>query len=488
MAYILAHDLGTTGNKANLFDESGALVASHLESYDVSYPRIGWAEQNPGDWWRAVRDSTRALLQASSVHPRDIAAVTFSGQMMGVAALDARDRPLRSAIIWADVRAVEEANLIAERCDADEVYRRTGHRVSPSYPAAKMLWIKHHQPEIYAQARRFLLAKDYAALQLTGVAATDYSDASGTNLFDLQTRTWCSDFLDRLEIEEAYLPRICPSTEVVGQVTQAASDETGLAAGTPVVIGGGDGACATVGAGAVNIGDAYCVLGTSSWIAFTSDKPLLDPQQRTFTFHNLHPSLYMPTGTMQSACGARDWLIRAMGEAPDEQIAAVPAGSNGLIFLPYLIGERSPWWNPQARAAFVGLTMNHSSVEMSRAVLEGVAMNLKLILDAFTRHTSFRSLRLIGGGARSRVWQRILADVFSIPIEIPELLAEATSWGAAVAGGIGVGLYHAWAMAKAQTRVREVIEPDPHNVARYAELSAVFTDTYHALEPICARM
>lgn len=484
MAYILAHDLGTSANKASLFDEEGALLANYSESYAVSYPQPGWAEQDPEDWWRAVCAATHALLTRTGIVPRDIAAVTFSGQMMGVIALDSARRPLRPAIIWADQRATEEAALIAERCGEDEVYRRTGHRISPAYTAAKMLWIKRHQPDVFACARHFVMAKDYAVMRLTGEVVTDYSDASGSNLFDLEAQAWCTDFLDALGLDEARLPRLAPSSAVIGQVTRAAAEETGLAPGTPVVIGGGDGACATVGAGSVDDGDAYCVLGTSSWIAFTSSQPLLDPERRTFTFYHLLPRHYIPMGTMQAAGGAREWLVRAMGEAPDEAIACVEPGCRGLIFLPYLIGERSPWWNPKARAAFVGLTMSHGPAEMHRAVLEGVAFNLKLILDALSTHRPLRTLRLIGGGARSAVWQRILADVLGVPLEIPELLAEATSWGAAVAGGVGAGVYDDWRIAKAQTRIATVVEPDVTTVTRYAEICASFTQAYHALKPI----
>lgn len=486
MAYILAHDLGTTGNKANLFDEDGRLIASHLEPYGVSYPQPGWAEQDPDDWWRAVCESSHALINASGIAAGDIAAVTFSGQMMGVVALDNRRRPLRSAIIWADQRAVEEADLLAEACGRDDIYRRTGHRVSPAYTAAKMLWIKRRQPEIYAQTKTFVTAKDYVALRLTDVCATDYSDASGSNLFDLHARTWCEDFIERVDLDAAKLPRVHPSTDVIGAVTREASEATGLATGTPVVIGGGDGACATVGAGAVEPGDAYCVLGTSSWIAFTSDCPLIDPQQRTFTFHDLPPDRYIPMGTMQSAGGAREWFVRVAGELNDAAIAGVEPGCNGLFFLPYLIGERSPWWDPHARGSFVGLTMNHGPAEMSRAVMEGVAFNLRLILDALRSQSQsrLRSLRLIGGGAHSVAWQRILADVLAMPIELPDLLSEATSWGAAVAGGIGVGLYYDWAVAKTQTRVRRVVEPDSRNVERYEELRDTFVKTCIALQPI----
>lgn len=487
MRYILAHDLGTSGNKACLFDQHGQFVASHLETYGVDYPRAGWAEQNPNDWWRAICNSTRALIAASNITSRDIAVVTFSGQMMGVIPLDGQNRPLRSAIIWADQRAVEEATLIAERCDPNEVYRRTGHRISPSYMAAKMMWIKRHQPDIHAQTRRFLMAKDYVALKLTGELVTDPSDASGSNLFDLVRRAWCDDFLDELELDRARLPRISASTEVIGYVTRAASEETGLAVGTPVVIGGGDGACATIGAGAVDIGDAYCVLGTSSWIAFSSSQPLLDPAQRTFTFHHVMPMRYIPMGTMQSAGSARAWLVRAVGEQSDDAIAQVEPGCGGLLFLPYLIGERSPWWNPNARAAFVGLTMNHGPTEMMRAVLEGVAFNLKIIFDALSAHAPLHALRLIGGGARNAIWPQILADVLGVPLDIPNLTAEATSWGAAVVGGVGAGLYDSWAIARKHAAATVTVEPKAHNVRIYAPMFDLFQSAYSALEPMQPR-
>ncbi len=484
MAYILAHDLGTSANKASLFDESGALLATHSEGYAVHYPQPGWAEQDPQDWWQAISRATRAILVRTGVSSRDVAAVTFSGQMMGVVSLDDSLRPLRPAIIWADQRAVEEAAYIAERCSADEVYRRTGHRISPAYTAAKMLWLKRHQPDLYAQTRYLVMAKDYVVAQLTGQVVTDYSDASGSNLFDLQSHEWCEDLVELVGLDVARLPRPVPASTVVGEVTRVAAEATGLAAGTPVVIGGGDGACATVGAGSVSEGEAYCVIGTSAWIAFTSSQPLLDPNQRTFTFAHLLPGRYIPMGTMQSAGGARAWLTRALGEIDDEAIAQVEPGCRGLLFLPYLIGERSPWWNPKARAAFVGLTMNHGPAEMYRAVLEGVAFNLRLILDALSSHQPIRALRLIGGGARSAIWPRILADVLGRPLEMLEMTAEATSWGAAVAGGVGVGLYADWRIAKDHARVIAVIEPDPQRAGEYAERCQVFVRTYQALTGI----
>ncbi len=490
MSYILAHDLGTTGNKANLFDEGGALIASHTEHYEVSYPQPGWAEQDADAWWRAVAQSTQALLSRSPQARDQIAAVCFSGQMMGVVPVDLNGGAIRSCIIWADQRAVSEANDFVARCGMPAIYASTGHRASAAYTAAKMLWLKRHQPEIYARTHKFLFAKDYCVMKLCGEFATDYSDASGSTLFDLATREWRRDFVDALGLDVAKLPSVVSSQSVVGVVTPPAAAQTGLRAGTPVVIGGGDGPCATIGAGCVEPGEAYCVLGTSAWIAMTTYEPIVDPQMRTFTFHNLPANAYMPTGTMQTACASRDWLIRVVGaEVPDEAIANVPAGAQGLMFLPYLIGERSPWWNPKARGAFVGLSMVHDKAELARAVLEGVAFNLKIILDSFKDGgANIPTIRLIGGGAQSQVWQQILADVWNIPVHLPELLSEATSWGAAVAGGVGVGLYSGWEIAKTQTKIGRIVEPNPKQAARYAEQYGLFCEAYKALEPIYNRI
>jgi xylulokinase len=491
--YILAHDLGTTGNKATLFDAAGAAVATVLEAYGTAYPHPNWAEQDATDWWRAVRDSTRKLLSVSTVVPGDIAVVSFSGMMNGALAVGAMGAPLRSAIIWADQRATAEAEFLAHCCGAEQVYRRMGHRAGASYTAAKVLWIQRHQPELYARTHQFLQAKDYAAYKLSGVFATDYSDASGTNLFDLERRDWAVDIIEAVGLDAQKLPPAYPSTEVIGQVTPQAAAETGLLAGTPVVIGGGDGACATVGAGSVRPGEAYNYIGSSSWIAVTAEQPLYDPRMRTFTFAHLDPQLYFPTGTMQCAGGSFDWLerlLRGEGETQlyDEMSTAaadVEPGARGLLFLPYLIGERSPHWNPLARGVFAGLTMSHGRAEMARAVLEGVAFNLRMILDAFLEQgAEIRAMRLIGGGARSALWRQILADVYGLPILRPALLAEATSLGAAIAGGVGVGLFPDFSVAHEIVQVEEAERPNPTNSQRYAALFGLFQQTYTALEPI----
>jgi xylulokinase len=504
--YILAHDLGTTGNKATLFDATtGRAVASTYQAYPTHYPHAGWAEHDPADWQRAILEGTRTLLDRANVTPGDIAVLSFSGMMMGALPLDAEGEPLRSAILWADVRATEEADLLAQAAGYETVYRRTGHRPSSSYTGPKLQWIKRHQPEIYARACVFLQPKDYAAYLFSGEYATDYSDASGTNLFDLETRAWAPDLIAAAGLDADKLPPAYPSAQVIGHVTRAAAMLTGLHAGTPVVIGGGDGACATVGSGSVSPGQAYNYIGSSAWIAVTAEKPLLDAQMRTFTYVHMDPRYYFPTGTNQCAGGSFDWLERLLRcatpqEAEDASAqhiyddltraaATVPPGARGLLFLPHLIGERSPYWDPIARGGFVGLTMAHGRAEMARAVLEGVALNLRSVLEAFGGlETEITAMRLIGGAARSPIWRQIIADVYGLPLLLPQLLSEATSLGAAIAGGVGVGLYSDYGIARQFVEVAETERPDAARHHQYDEIYALFLDAYRGIERLFPRL
>jgi xylulokinase len=496
--YILAHDLGTTGNKATLFSTNGAIVASTLFSYDTDYPHPNWAEQDPADWERALYSSTRQLLAESGVAPDAVAVVSFSGHMQGALVVDCAGRPLCPAIIWADQRAQPQAAFIAEKAGPAETYQLTGNRISPAYTAAKLLWLKDNQPDIFRQIHRVLQAKDYAAFLLTGVFATDASDASLTQLLDLEQQEWAYDFIARLGLPSEILPEICPAATVIGGVTQSAAAQSGLRAGTPVVIGGGDGACATVGSGAINQGDVYTYIGSSSWMALTTSAPVLDPLQRTFNFIHLDPAFYCPIGTMQAAGGAFDWLERLLrdSEQPATQYellthaaAKVPPGGAGLLFLPYLLGERSPHWNPLARGAFVGLAMPDGRPEMTRAVLEGVAFNLRHILDSLRgQGVQVEAMRLIGGGGRSAVWRQILADVFDLPLLRVELPAAATALGAAIAGGVGVGIYPDYGVANELITVIPAESPRPEVQERYNALYELFKESYLALEPVYKKL
>ncbi len=491
---ILAHDLGTTGNKATLFRSDGNVIASTFAGYPTNYPHPNWAEQDPADWERALFEATRRLISEANVSVNDIAVVSFSGQMNGALLVDKQGNPLRPAIIWADQRATPQADSILDQIGSVETYQLTGNRASPAYTAAKLLWIKEHQPDIYAQTHQVLQAKDYAAFLFSGVFATDYSDASLTQLLDLKARNWSERMLERLQIEEDILPTLHPSATVIGEVTSAAAEASGLRPGTPVVIGGGDGACATVGAGSIAPGDVYNYIGSSSWMALTTSDPVLDPKQRTFSILHLDPDLFVAIGSMQAAGGAFDWFERLMrpedSASPrykelDMLAEQAPVGSNRLLFLPYLLGERSPYWNPQARGAFVGLAMPHGKAEMTRAVLEGVAFNLRHILDVLrSQGVEIDVMRLIGGGGKSALWRQILADVYGLPVARLGLSAEATALGAAIAGGVGVGIYSDYDVAKDLAPVVGFNYPNPLAGERYRPYYDLFKKTYAALESI----
>jgi len=498
MRGVLAHDVGTTGDKATLYDEEGSLVGSRFVPYETSCPRVAWLEQSPHDWWRSLCEATQTLIRDSGAGPADIAVVSFSGQMMGAVAVDAQARPIRDAIIWADQRAVAEVAQVAERVDPAQVYAVTGHRLSPSYSAAKILWIKEAEPQAYAVTHAFLNAKDFLAAKLTGSFVTDRSDASGTNLYDLERGTWSDGLVDAFCIDREKLPRICESTDVVGEVSSVAAAETGLRPGTPVVIGGGDGSCAGVGAGVVREGLAYNYIGSSSWIALATSRPILDADMRTFTWAHLVPGMFSPCGTMQAAGGsyqfARDLLAESekvvaesLGtsayELMNQELLQSPPAARGLLFLPYLLGERSPRWNPDARAAFIGLTNRHRRPDLLRAVLEGVTLNLRIILETFTRQGAvIDSLRVIGGGARSAVWNQIMADIFGIPVHRLALLEEATSMGAAAAGGVGVGIWKDFSKVDEMVRIASEAAPRTELRGLYDELYETFDEAYAALE------
>lgn len=501
MKYVMAHDLGTSGNKATLYDEAGKLVASGLSPYGVRTDLGGVAEQNAEDWWVAVCRSSIDLLSSSGVRPHDIACVTFSGQMMGCLPVDSRGEALRPSIIWADMRAERQGKAIQTAIPPREFYRITGHRPSSSYGLAKLLWIRDQEPELFARTAKVLQAKDFIVHKLSGVFATDYSDAGGMGAFDLLSRRWSDRILSAVGLDAGLLPEPHPSTATVGRVHASAARATGLLEGTPIVIGGGDGSCATVGAGVVRPGVAYNVLGSSSWVSLATDEPIFDPDMRTFNWVHLDQTKYSPCGTMQAAGYSIAWMrsvlaalelrIEAEGGQDayaliDEAVRSSPPGAKKLLFLPYLLGERSPRWNPDAKGAFIGLTASHGKGDVFRSVFEGVAFNLRTIIAGFSQVAPFGEIRLIGGGAKSAVWRRILADVWGLPVLIPAYLDEATSLGAAIAGGVGVGMYPDFSVAERFNPVVEREEPESAASAVYDELYPVFEKAYASLVEVFA--
>jgi xylulokinase len=491
---ILAHDLGTTSNKASLYRDDGAIVASVTVSYPVDFGVGGKAEQHADDWWQAVAAATRQLLSQTHTSPAAVACVVFSGQMMGAVLLDAQGQPLRPAIIWADTRSQREADHLIAQVGMERAYAITGHRINATYSLSKLMWVRANEPALWARVRHVLLAKDYVAFCLTGRMVTDPSDASSMNAYDQRSGHWSDELLGAAAIDPALLPEIVASTAVVGGVTPAAARITGLLAGTPVVIGGGDGPAAALGAGIIAPDSgAYAYLGSSSWVSLAADQPLYDPYMRTMTFNHVIPGRFVPTATMQAGGASLEWVVDLLAPGhPAErygrlfaEAAEVAAAEEGLLFLPHLLGERSPYWNPRARGAFIGLAKHHGQAHMVRAVLEGVAMNLLTGLRAFEEQGSpVGPIDAIGGGARSDVWLQILADTWGRSVRRRSLVDEANSLGAAIIGGVAVGLFKDFTIAPSLSQVEQVFLPDMQRHALLIEQYGWFLEAYQRLEPV----
>jgi len=488
---IIAHDLGTTGDKASLHEDGGRLVAAVTERYGTRFAAGGVAEQDPADWVRAVAAATRRLLAETGTAPDAVRAVSFSGQMMGAVLLDAAFRPVRPALIWADHRSTRQADRLNEALGAGDAYRLLGHRVHPTYSLAKILWVRDHEPDVFARVAHVCLAKDYAVHWLTGRLVTDPSDASSTNAYDQRAGTWSDRVLSAADLDPALFPEIVPATTVAGELSAERAAETGLRPGTPVVLGGGDGPLAALGAGIIDPSDgAYAYLGSSSWISLSAAGPLHDPAMRTMTFDHVVPGRYVPTATMQAGGASLEWAADVLrpeaGERRFEELTAeaADADTTGLYFLPHLLGERSPYWNAAARGVFLGLARHHGRAEMARAVLEGVAFNLLTCVLAFREagHPVDR-VDAIGGGAASDLWLRILADAWGATVRRRTVEEEANSLGAAITGAVGAGLVPGFEVARDLSEVTAEFEPDPARHAAYRERHASFLDAYRRLEP-----
>nr|WP_263324375.1 xylulokinase [Neobacillus sp. Marseille-Q6967] len=501
--YILAHDLGTSGNKATLFSENGKLIGSYVSSYNTEYFNGTWAEQDAEDWWEAVCITSKKLVGTLGINPLDIAVVSFSGQMMGCLCVDKSANPLRKAIIWADQRAQKQVAQIEEHITQKDFYHIVGHRNTASYGIQKLMWVRDHEPEIYEQTYKTLNAKDFIVARLTGNFYTDYSDGNSNGCFDLVNLKWSDEIIEYAGIDPEKLPELKSSTFVAGGVTKKAAEVTGLAEGTPVVIGGGDGVTASVGAGSISPGKTYCCIGTSAWITTASEKPIFDEEMRTVTWAHVVPGLYAPNGTMQTAGGAYNWVKNTIcqyeiheaernGVSPYEymntQIEQSPVGSNGIIFLPYLLGERAPRWDAQAKGAFIGLKSENQRGDLLRSVLEGVTMNLSIILDILRKQVDIDEMLVIGGGAKGAVWRQIMADIYNAKVIVPNVLEEAGSMGAAVTGGVGVGLYKDFNVINQFIEINSVHTPNREAVLAYQPIKQIFDDYYFALKDVFTKV
>jgi xylulokinase len=447
MAYLLGLDISTTGAKALIIDEGGKVIASHTTPQPISHPFPLWSEQNPADWWDGISTSIRAALRESGISGQEIASVGLTGQMHGLVLLDEDGEVLRPAILWNDQRTQAQCDEITQKIGFMRLIELTGNQALTGFTAPKVLWVRQHEPEVYAAARHILLPKDYIRYKLTGVYAMDMADAAGTSLLNVEKREWSSEVLNALEIPAEWLPALYEGPEVTAQVSAAAAEETGLAAGTPVIGGGGDQAAGAVGVGAVQPGIISLVVGTSGVVFAPLDRYAYEPDGRLHAFCHSVPDMWHFMGVMLSAAGSLQWYRDTLAESESfdaltAPAADIPPGSDGLIFLPYLTGERTPHPDPLARGAFIGLTARHTRAHMTRAVLEGVAFGLK---DAFALIAQAGlpdkiEVRVSGGGAKSPLWRQILADVIGAPL-VTTSTTEGAAYGAALLAAVGAGVY-----------------------------------------------
>lgn len=496
MAYLLGIDVSTTATKALVIDERGSVIATASEEYEFFTPRPLWAEQNPADWWRACVKVVRAVLQ--KVPAREVAGIGLTGQMHGLVMLDADGEVLYPCIMWNDQRTGKQCAEITERAGGTKnLLQLIGNPVLPGFTAPKILWVREHEPEVYARAAHVLLPKDYLRYKLTGAYATEPSDASGMALLDVAKRRWSEELLHALEIPREWLPEVYESPVVSAKISAVAAAETGLLEGTPVVGGGGDQAAQAVGTGIVQEGIVSATLGTSGVVFASSDTYRLEPNGLLHAFCHAVPNKWHLMGVMLSAAGSFRWFRDALGEAEKlearnenrdvyevltQKAERAEAGCEGLIFLPYLSGERTPYPDPEARGAFFGITLRHGREHFIRAVLEGVSYGLRDSLELMRAlGLNISQVRASGGGARSPLWRQILADVFDSEITLVNI-HEGAMFGAALLAGVGAGVYSSVEDACAQTvRVTDAVTQDK-NVRLYDDYYQVYRRLYPALK------
>lgn len=495
MTYFLGIDTSTTGSKALLIDERGEVIAVASSPHTLQTPRPLWSEQDPREWWEAVSASIRSVLEQTGIGGEAVEAVGLTGQMHGLVLLDEVGNVLRPAILWNDQRTQRQCDEIHARIGKERFIQITGNVALTGFTAPKILWVKENEPEVYARAKHVLLPKDYIRYKLTGEYALDKADGAGTVLFDLRSRDWSDEVLSALEIPHAWMPKTFEGTEFTGYVTEQAAQLTGLHVGTPVAAGGGDQAAGAVGVGAVEPGIVGLTVGTSGVVFATTPSALIEPEGRLHAFCHAVPGLWHFMGVMLSAAGSLQWYrdTLASNASFDEllkEAETIPAGSEGLHFLPYLSGERTPHPDPLARGAFIGLTVRHSRAHMTRAVLEGVAFGLK---DSFTLIQNaglgaITQVRASGGGTKGALWRQLLASVLEAEL-VTVNTTEGAAYGAALLAGVGAG---AWmdvpSACKACIKITGRTQPEASQVNVYQMTYPIYQELYPALRASFGRM
>jgi xylulokinase len=476
--HVLGIDIGTGGTRALILRGDGRIVASATEEHEpFASPQIGWAEQRPEDWWRASGVAVRAALAQSGLRAEDIACVGFSGQMHGAVMLDGAGEVVRPALIWCDVRTEKQCEWLNQKIGAEKLIQLTCNPALPNFTLTKFLWVRENEPENWKRVRSVMLPKDYVRFRLTGERAIDVADASGTLMLDVAKRVWSVEVLRAADIDPTLLPRVFESPDVCGAVSAQGAKATSLAVGTPVVAGAGDQAAGATGMGIVAPGAVSATIGTSGVVFAATDRPALDPRGRLHTFCHAVPGRWHVMGVTQAAGLSLRWFRDNFVAASEKsagmdayekltaEAATAPAGSDGLLWTPYLMGERTPHLDGNARGALIGLTASHKRAHVVRAILEGVAYSLK---DSFTifgeMKLPVKSIRLGGGGARSELWRQIQADVYGHEVEIVDA-EEGAAYGAAILAGVGAKVWESVdAACDGVVRVMHRVKPDAGSV------------------------
>ncbi len=503
MGIVIGVDVGTSGTKAVAIDQSGKQIASSLVEYPLLTPKPGWAEQDPADWVAAAYEALKQLASAPGVTPSDVKGIGLTGQMHGSVFLDADNNVLRNALLWCDQRTAPQCEAITAKVGEQRLIEMVCNPALTGFTAPKILWLRDNEPAVYDKVRKVLLPKDYIRFILTGEFATDVADASGTLLFDVKNRTWHKELMSLLEIPAGFVPRAYEGTEVTGVLSKESAAKTGLPAGIPVVAGGGDQAAGGVGCGIVRPGVISSTVGTSGVVFAFAEHVSLDPKGRVHTFCHSVPGKWHVMGVVLSAGGSLRWYRDALcqsekavavetGRDPYEYITAeaatAPAGAEGLTFLPYLTGERTPHKDPYAKGGFVGLSLRHGRAHMARAVLEGVAFAMRDSLEIMREMgVPISQVRASGGGAKSAVWRQIQADINKAPL-VTTNIDEGPAYGAALLATVATGMYKSIEDAcDAIIKVVDTCTPNASLASTYDSWFELYQDTYTALAPGFAR-
>ena len=495
MAYLIGVDLGTSGTKTVLFAEDGTVAASCTIEDPLYQPQNGWAEQDPLDWWNAVCGTTKAVIAKAGISASEIKGVGLSGQMHGLVMLDKSGNVLRKSIIWCDQRTAKECEEITQKVGAGNLIKITANPALTGFTASKIMWVKNNEPALYEKCAHILLPKDFIRYKLTGEFATEVSDASGMQLLDVPNRKWSDQVLDALEIDKSLLGKVYESPEITGKVTKAASDLTGLAEGTAVVGGAGDNAAAAVGTGTVFDGKAFTTIGTSGVVFAHTSKLSIDPKGRVHTFCCAVPGAWHVMGVTQGAGLSLKWfrdnfcheeMIAAAGMKKDpyflmdKQAEQIPIGSDRLLYLPYLMGERTPHLDPNCRGVFFGLSAMHTRQHLLRAVMEGVTFSQRDSVEVLREMgVSIKEMLACGGGGSSALWRQMLADVYGCPVKTV-VSKEGPALGVAILAGAGTGVY-----SSVQDGCAAVIKTNPpqNPISQNSEEYEKFYNIYRALYP-----